>query len=365
MIIYVFNLLFICSVLLVFTRYCKQDDQLGRYYTSKFGVALVTVSLSVVSALRWEVGTDYRNYTLVFNQIYQMTLSEAINRSGEPLFNSFVWIIMKLTGSPQAVFAVFSFLTVGLIVLSLYRYSAFFSLSVYLYVTDMAYYSSFNGVRQWFAAAILFYGYRHFFDNRRRYMVTVFLASLFHISAIVMIPIYYVVRKPFFRKANFLIAMIFVGFTLFFQQTIGSFLRMLSYTSYYNYATWFQVSGREAHLLRFIVAMVPLAVSVILYKSMKNRREDMDVLMNFAFLNAMIMLLSTRNWIFARLSPYLGVFNTVLIPEFLRIGNKELRSLLLFMIIVLYFVLMLLLLPRESHLVPYRTIFESASIYGY
>lgn len=126
MIIYVFNLLFICSVLLVFTRYCKQDDQLGRYYTSKFGVALVTVSLSVVSALRWEVGTDYRNYTLVFNQIYQMTLSEAINRSGEPLFNSFVWIIMKLTGSPQAVFAVFSFLTVGLIVLSLYRYSAFF-----------------------------------------------------------------------------------------------------------------------------------------------------------------------------------------------------------------------------------------------
>ena len=82
MIIYVFNLLFICSVLLVFTRYCKQDDQLGRYYTSKFGVALVTVSLSVVSALRWEVGTDYRNCTLVFNQIYQMTLSEAINRSG-------------------------------------------------------------------------------------------------------------------------------------------------------------------------------------------------------------------------------------------------------------------------------------------
>lgn len=117
MIIYVFNLLFICSVLLVFTRYCKQDDQLGRYYTSKFGVALVTVSLSVVSALRWEVGTDYRNYTLVFNQIYQMTLSEAINRSGEPLFNSFVWIIMKLTGSPQAVFAVFSFLTVGFIML--------------------------------------------------------------------------------------------------------------------------------------------------------------------------------------------------------------------------------------------------------
>ena len=90
-----------------------------------------------------------------------------------------------------------------------------FSLSVYLYVTNMAYYSSFNGVRQWFAAAILFYGYRHFFDNRRRYMVTVFLASLFHTSAIVMIPIYYVVRKPFFRKANFLIAMIFVGFTLF------------------------------------------------------------------------------------------------------------------------------------------------------
>ncbi len=359
MTVYICNLFLICLILLIYTRYRRQKDRLGRYHTSKCGVVWVIFLLSIVGALRWGVGTDYRTYTVVFNQIHQLTFSQAIHRSGEPLFNCLVWVIMQLTGNPQAVFAFFSFATVGLIVVSLYRYSVFFPLSVYLYVSGISYYSSFNGVRQWFAAAVLFYGYRHFFSNRRRYMVTAVIASLFHSSAMVMIPIYFVVRKPFFRKTNFLIAAVFAGLTVFYQQTLGLIIKMLSYTNYHYYANWFEVPDRDAHFLRFLVAVVPLVVLVILYRKMKNKREDIDVLMNFSFLNAMIMLLATRNWIFARLSPYLGIFNIVLIPEFLTIENSDLRRFLLFMIIVLYFVLMVMLLPRESHLVPYRTIFEA------
>lgn len=359
MTIYLVNLLLIGSVMFLSTRYHETTHGKGIYLTKRWGLVVVTILLGGVASIRWDVGTDFFSYTSIFQLVHKLSFSEAIRWTGEPLFNVMAWLVMAITENVQVVFAMCSFATVGMIVSALSRYSAYVPLSIYLYVTSMSYYSAFNGVRQWLAAAIVFYSYRYLFSNRTRFFALVLLASMIHNSAFIMIPLYYFVRKPFFRRANLYVTLVFIGLNLFFDRVLNLFFKILSFTPYAHYTDWFLIPGKEAHVLRLLVALAPLLVSILLYNRLKGRRLDLDVLMNFSLLNALVMLLATRNWIFARFTPYFELFNLVLIPHFLTIRDTGFRRFLLLMIVGLYLVLMLLLLPRESNLVPYQTIFDA------
>lgn len=66
----------------------------------------------------------------------------------------------------------------------------------------MVYFSAFNGMRQWIASIILFWAIKYIWnDNFIKYFICVILASTIHISALIMIPVYFIVKeRPFGRK---------------------------------------------------------------------------------------------------------------------------------------------------------------------
>ena len=77
-------------------------------------------------------------------------------------------------------FAVVAAITYIYIVKTLYVYGRPFELSMFLFIGMFHYYASFNGIRQYMAAAILFWAVRYLIDGKLvRYMIVVLICSLF------------------------------------------------------------------------------------------------------------------------------------------------------------------------------------------
>ena len=102
-------------------------------------------------------------------------------------------------------------------------------LSLYVYIASGMYLVSMNGVRQYLTAAIIFTATKYILDgNWKRYFLIVLFASTFHQSALVLIPIYFVVRRKAWSTITFILlfiaVLIVIGFNQFaeiFFATIG------------------------------------------------------------------------------------------------------------------------------------------------
>ncbi len=101
-----------------------------------------------------------------------------------------------ITKDPQIMYFTVAVVTCGFILKGLVEFGRPFELSVFLFLGTYHYYASFNGIRQYMVAAVLFWAVRYVISGSwKRYMSIVPLCSLFHSSALIMIPVYFLVRK--------------------------------------------------------------------------------------------------------------------------------------------------------------------------
>ncbi len=101
-----------------------------------------------------------------------------------------------ITKDPQIMYFTVAVVTCDFILKGLVEFGRPFELSVFLFLGTYHYYASFNGIRQYMVAAVLFWAVRYVISGSwKRYMSIVLLCSLFHSSALIMIPVYFLVRK--------------------------------------------------------------------------------------------------------------------------------------------------------------------------
>lgn len=142
--------------------------------------------LALISAIRYQVGTDYPGYELRFYYV-QHNISDGDLESG------FLWLvklIIRFGGNAQVMFAIASILTGFAFGYTIYKNDdpkyRFFAL--FVYVCSTVYFGTMNAMRQYFAIAILIFGFEIL--KKRRYVLYVLcilFASLFHTSAIFML----------------------------------------------------------------------------------------------------------------------------------------------------------------------------------
>ncbi|WP_174734426.1 EpsG family protein [Mesobacillus harenae] len=318
----------------------------------------VFATLFLVSALRWRVGTDYWTYERIFTFAEHYTITDFLERSPEYLTTLINWGIAVNFNDPQVTFAFYAFLTCFLINKAFENYSDNYVLSVILYILTLNYGSSFNGVSQWAAAAILFIGYKFILEkNFLKYLIVVLIATAIHSSALIAILFYFFVARPFKSKLNLIILGFFILASLFFNQFLTGLFFVIEGTAYGNYSGWFSAQDKGAHFLRFVVAVTPVILGAIFYGKIKHSRVDIDILLNFSLLNAMLMLLATKDFIFARFTIFTDLYVIFLIPQLLKIFKRKDYLIVAYLILLCYFAFMYLLLPVDSNLLPYRTIF--------
>ena len=289
------------------------------------------LALFLLSGFRVDVGIDYPSYVQWFYDIYNYDFSYF-----EPGFRAIIGIIQIFSLDPQWLFIVSSFLTIGIIYISIKKYSFNPALSVFLFSTMGFLSHSLNLTRQFIAIAIILYAFNYLVNQKFwKYAAAVGVAALFHQTALIMLPVYFLLRMKL-KPAHYLVILIVSAIISLFQKTIINTLVVTFYPQYYNKA----FIGDTIISSYYIILCLCLMVSVVylLTKKKISVLKDSDrVIINTIFLVTLSHIFFTWVPLSNRVSLYIDISLIIIIPNLLaHIESKTRRSILIF-IITLYF----------------------------
>lgn len=146
--------------------------------------------LSALSVCRIASGNDYWVYTSMFSLIAQ-----GRHVSSEPGFNALVRLLQYFFGtqgySYLPIFGIFSLLTVYFFLRAVYEQGNWFLGSLFLFLANGYYFSSFNSVRYYLVLGIALYSVKYVCRGEYlKFILWILAAATFHKSVLVVIPLY-------------------------------------------------------------------------------------------------------------------------------------------------------------------------------
>lgn len=292
----------------------RKRGGLGQPLPNPIGMILAIVFFTTFAALRKNVGDTYY-YVLSFKGFASSDNPVTAELFFTSMFSFFQNWIRNMTDDAQWLVAFSAIFAMPMPIYILYKYSYPFDLSLYLFVTYGYVGGMMNGMRQYMGAAIVLCGTRYLFSLKKnaviKYAVIIMLAWSMHNSALIMLPLFFVVRRKAWTFSSYVILLGSVIATVAFDAILPSFLGAVEDTSYGVYATngWF-TSGEEggASIGRALVSAYPVVIAYMNRERMKRLGHIGDVLVNIAFVNVAICIIATYNWIFTRVGIYLMVY---------------------------------------------------------
>lgn len=181
----IYNLMLLGSTGLLYVR-----EKIVQPEQVKLKLILLLAAFLIVtipSAIRFEIGTDYYGYIMIFNNI------DAISHI-ELGFTYLTKFIRIFTDNPQWGIAVYAFLFSTLIFLSYPKEDAYlFNFIVWLIML----FPSFNIVRHSLAIALTLLSLKQYYQGRILLSLTILgIGILFHTSTIILVPIYLLSLVP-------------------------------------------------------------------------------------------------------------------------------------------------------------------------
>ncbi|QWG46065.1 EpsG family protein [Bacillus mycoides] len=343
--------LFIVFILAFFARYSAIPVTTGfvMLKPSRLLILMATTSLVLVSGLRNNIGDTY-----FYMHAYKVTDFnwENVQDSKNIGFSILQMILQMYTSDPQVLIFVTALITNILIVAVLYKYSRMIDLSLYVYIASGMYLVSMNGVRQYLTAAIIFAATKYILDgNWKKYFLIVLFASTFHQSALVLIPIYFVVRRKAWSTITFILLFLAVLIVIGFNQFAEIFFATIGDTQYGHYKD-FQEGG--ANVLRVAVDATPLILAFIGRHKLRELFPQSDYIVNMSLLGLVFMIISTQNWIFARFSIYFGLYQLILISWVVKLFTDKDQKFIYYAVLVCYFIYFV-----YEHVITLRIIYKS------
>ncbi|MGE7760179.1 EpsG family protein [Peribacillus sp. NPDC097895] len=322
---------------------------LGRYFSTyslitptglygfkpnKMLVFLAVICLVCVSGLRTNIGDTF-NYKNIY--IENDFTWEYISSQKDMGFGILQMLLKQFSDDPQILIFTTAMVTNVLIVMVLYKYSRLFELSTYVYITGGLHLVSMNGIRQVLAAAIIFTATKYLLNgNFVKYSLIVLIASTFHQSALILIPIYFLVRTKAWTKSTLAWLSFSVIVVLGYEQFSSLLFSAIEDSQYSDYSK-FNEGG--ANILRVAVSAAPLIIAYLGKDKLREIFPKSDYIVNMALLGLIFMIVSTQQWIFARISIYFNLYQLILISWLIELFSNKDQKLLYYSILVLFLVL--------------------------
>lgn len=352
------NTVFVCILAFLSDLFSEPGRIIKRNRSlSVFFACILTIFLIIISGFRYKSGTDYWGYS----DIYYLIGINGIVDLREIGFSIIIYLLNKVTDNPQILFFIVAFLTNIFIVKVLYKNSISFSFSVFLYLGLFTYYSTFNGIRQYLAASIIFLSFRNIVDkNFKSFLLSVLVASLFHETALIFCIFYFFSRNDIKSLGNIVIIMLFVLMIIFYYPFINTINLFLTNNRYEMYSDWLNTEGQGVNILRILVWLLPILISYMYRKELVARYGDyIKVVFNLSFYGFLFMLLAIKHFIFARVSIYFELYYLLLIPCMCKCIPIKAYRLICYIVIICYFMYStVLLLSGESRVLPYSMNFN-------
>ena len=325
------------------------------------GACLVTifVILFALSALRLDVGNDYKTYAVTCHEVwvngYVVT---------EPGFNLLVKILYTLAGWENylLVFAVFAFATIFLYMKIAYEQSDSFALTFFLFMTLGMYFRTFNTVRYYFVLAVAVYSLRYVANKQYiRFVLLVLAAAFFHKSVLVVIPIY-LVALYVSKKWQYIVLGV-AGLTFLLARDLVMKIALILYPSYENTSYINQtgmVSGWIGNASSIGRCLLVLVLCCVFYKDAIAGHKENRLYFNLNIFAIMLYVFGVYLPLLSRFTYYMMVPHILLVPGVLsHIKNEKVKkgiTLAVVVIGILYFVLFMRGAYEDGlRILPYRS----------
>ncbi|MBE5828367.1 MAG: EpsG family protein [Butyrivibrio sp.] len=277
-------------------------------------IASIFVVLTLLAALRLEVGNDYGTYVVTCHEIFQRGYVVT-----EPGFNFVVRVLYTLSGKEDylLMFGVFAAAIVAVFLKVLREQTQSFAWAFFMFMTMGLYYRSFNTVRYYFALALATFAIRYLVDINRenifRFLLVILFASLFHKSVLIVIPMYLIARIPWKKWALIPLAVFGVAAALLRNQIMEIALKL--YPSYND-----TVYIEEAHTVienaaPIMGCLFMIFISIICYKEAIKDRADNRMYLNMNIMAVALYLSCFWLPLVTRFAYYLTTVQILLIPN--------------------------------------------------
>lgn len=337
--IYILGLIILVNFLFrnkYFSCLVINDDKLVKKKIN-LSFMLLTFILILISAFRGDFSTDYATYIYQIqiyanqsiNQILQVRdFGYALIMRGIYLLynNGFLCILMISVSTVLAYISVIK------------KESKSFFLSFVVFVALDCYIISFNLMRNILASGLVFAAMHNIWEKRPiKYFIDIILISLIHRSAIVMIPMYWILQINYKKRKNFIIlisgiiivviAFIYVKpLALWGQAFIG-----MDYTSYDNFGLDFGNIG-SALKTTAMIGFVLFNYKKIDYSTNKN-----VILINSCIFAWILQIFAANVLMFQRVGYYFSSAFIIVVPNLItKCKNKKTTTFIFLCLVLMY-----------------------------
>ncbi|MCI8267196.1 MAG: EpsG family protein [Lachnospiraceae bacterium] len=333
------------------------------YMTGIFGI------LFMVSALRFDIGNDYRQYTQTAHEAY--VGGYVVTEAG---FNVLVRFLYGIMGGEyyELVFAVFAFVTLYFFLKAFWRQSVDFSQTFFLFMMMGLYFQTFNTVRYYLALALALYSMKYVLERDGiKFVFWIVAAAFFHKSVLLVLPMYWIAsfawKKWQIAAGLAVCALCFAGKGLILK------LALVLYPSYKN-TIYLETPSLFDSLFSSLRPLLALALyGWFVYVQAPRDPENSDqswerALRFYGQLNLLALVSGTFFYflpVVTRISYYFGVSQLLMIPLILHyITEQKTRrrvTAVVYAVCLLYFMVFLWKAHENGvGLLPYRSwLFET------
>lgn len=332
---------------------------------------IAAIALTVLSSVRFEVGYDYYLYARLYYNANFMSFEQlgAIQRE-----NGFMFLFKILSSEfydYRAAFVFISLLIYPVLMLYVRKNSPLPWLGTFAFITLGAYYNSLNFIRQFIAALICAFALKYVRERCFwRFAVIVLLASAFHRSALILIPLYFV----FLVKWNGAVLLLCTAASAVCFFSAMPVIRFANRYIYKNYdaLTDPQVIVGLSPVYAVIFGLL-FAAAFLLRKRFSGDERQSNAVLWCSFFNFFFELMGVQSGIVSRFALLFIIPSTVLAVPLVCNAFKDLlenkvspkKSAVLSLaaaVICCCCVNGILLLRNYNGVVPYKTIFDAPEV---
>lgn len=269
-------------------------------------------------------GADTSAYIRSYNETQagiKLAMQTIFNfRQGENLFEAYTIFMKTIFGNNYTPF-LFGIAAISgfSVAKTLYNYSEGFYTSMLLFCLWGMWSWMYNGIRQFLAVSIVLLG-TTFIENGKLflYLLVVFIASCIHTSALVMLPVFFIVRaEPWsFRSV---IPILIVAFAVFFTSPFLMALETVTESTNYGsiLSNSYFVSDTGSNPIRTVIYAIPLLLAYSNRKIIKDKAPMyVKICVNMSLLCVCVSCIAnvTSGIYIGRLNIYFAIYNLILIP---------------------------------------------------
>lgn len=308
-----------------------------------FGTYIPFYLTLVLVSIRFDVGFDYVAYYRLVSENSILAIQKMEWTTQQ------IVALSKWFGHPQFFFIIYAIPTYFFCYYTLKKYSSDFLIGFIVFFS-LFFFMTVGPIRQALALSITFFGYKFIREKSIvKYLIICLIAALFHATALIAIPIYFI-----YNRLSILNVIILATILFLLKYTLLLVLTEIGYGLYYIT----NIENQSGGSLNIIFYFLLIASFYILYRYRKLKyKEEVYNLFKVVLVGLVFpFILGTQTGL--RISNYFFIYLTLLIPIILSQYRLKLKIMVMVSLLT-YFTLLLWMstsIKEKSPFTPYQCI---------